>query len=122
MEKAQTKPERASATSPVISLERGKIPPQAVNLEEVVLGAMMIDKKGVDEAIDILHPDAFYSQKHQAIYEAILQLFESGEPIDLLTVANRLRQNKKLEVARSEEHTSELQSRGHLVCRLLLEK
>src|SRR5690625_1164086 len=108
MEKAQTKPERASATSPVISLERGKIPPQAVNLEEVVLGAMMIDKKGVDEAIDILHPDAFYSQKHQAIYEAILQLFESGEPIDLLTVANRLRQNKKLEVAGGEIYLVQL--------------
>ena len=43
----------------VISLEKGKIPPQAVDLEEVVLGAMMIDKKGVDEIIDILHPNVF---------------------------------------------------------------
>ncbi|MEC8248730.1 MAG: DnaB-like helicase N-terminal domain-containing protein, partial [Bacteroidota bacterium] len=40
--------------SNVISLEKGKIPPQAIDLEEVVLGAMMIDKKGVDEVIDIL--------------------------------------------------------------------
>src|SRR5690625_103217 len=128
MEKAQTKPERASATSPVISLERGKIPPQAVNLEEVVLGAMMIDKKGVDEAIDILHPDAFYSQKHQAIYEAILQLFESGEPIDLLTVANRLRQNKKLEVAGGEFYlvqlTQKVSSSAHIEfhARIVLQK
>ena len=44
----------------VISLEKGKLPPQAVDLEEVVLGAMMIDKKGVDEVIDILHPEVFY--------------------------------------------------------------
>jgi len=44
----------------VVSLEKGKIPPQAVDLEEVVLGAMMIDKKGVDEIIDILHSDVFY--------------------------------------------------------------
>ena len=45
--------------STIINLERGKIPPQSVDLEEVVLGAMMIDKKGVDEVIDILHPDVF---------------------------------------------------------------
>ena len=46
----------------VIALEKGKIPPQAVDLEEVVLGAMMIDKKGVDEVIDILNPDVFYKE------------------------------------------------------------
>ena len=44
--------------STLISLEKGKLPPQAVDLEEAVLGAMMIDKKGVDEVIDILQPDA----------------------------------------------------------------
>lgn len=57
--------------STIISLERGKIPPQAVDLEEVVIGAMMIDKKGVDEVIDILHPDVFYKESHKHIYEAI---------------------------------------------------
>ena len=51
--------------STIINLERGKIPPQAVDLEEVVLGAMMIDKKGVDEVIDILHPDVFYKEAHR---------------------------------------------------------
>ncbi|MGB1044189.1 MAG: DnaB-like helicase N-terminal domain-containing protein, partial [Flavobacteriaceae bacterium] len=44
----------------VVSLEKGKIPPQAIDLEAVVLGAMLIDKKGVDEVIDILHKDVFY--------------------------------------------------------------
>ena len=128
MEKAQTKPGYTKATSPVISLERGKIPPQAVNLEEVVLGAMMIDKKGVDEAIDILHPEAFYSAKHQAIYEAILQLFESGEPVDLLTVANRLRQKKKLEVEGGEFYlvqlTQKVSSSAHIEfhARIVLQK
>jgi len=128
MEKAQSKPEYTKATSPVISLERGKIPPQAVNLEEVVLGAMMIDKKGVDEAIDILHPDAFYSKKHQAIYEAILQLFEAGEPVDLLTVANRLRQSQKLEVAGGEFYlvqlTQKVSSSAHIEfhARIVLQK
>ncbi|HSP12704.1 MAG TPA: DnaB-like helicase N-terminal domain-containing protein, partial [Salegentibacter sp.] len=50
--------------SNVINLEKGKLPPQAVDLEEVVLGAMMIDKKGVDEIIDILNADAFYKNSH----------------------------------------------------------
>ncbi|MFY7811023.1 MAG: DnaB-like helicase N-terminal domain-containing protein, partial [Flavobacterium sp.] len=46
----------------IVSLERGKIQPQALDLEEAVLGAMMIDKKGVDEVIDILSPEAFYKE------------------------------------------------------------
>ena len=87
--------QNASGNNPVISLERGKLPPQAVDLERVVLGAMLIDKKGVDEVIDILHKDAFYVEAHQHIFEAILQLFESSEPIDLLTVSSKLRKNQK---------------------------
>lgn len=128
MKEAQTKQESAKTNSQVISLERGKIPPQAVNLEEVVLGAMMIDKKGVDEVIDILHPDAFYGKKHQVIYEAILQLFEAGEPVDLLTVANRLRQNKKLEIAGGEFYlvqlTQKVSSSAHIEfhARIVLQK
>ena len=59
----------------IINLEKGKLPPQALDLEEAVLGAMMIDKKGVDEVIDILQPDAFYKDAHKNIFEAIVQLF-----------------------------------------------
>ena len=64
----------------VFSLQKGKLPPQAVDLEEVVLGAMMIDKKGVDEVIDILQPEAFYKESHkkyhhQPILNFILELF-----------------------------------------------
>ena len=81
----------------IIPLEKGKIPPQATDLEEVVLGAMMIDKKGVDEVIDILHPDSFYKEAHKYIYEAIVKLFETSEPIDLLTVSAQLRKDDKLD-------------------------
>ena len=81
----------------IISLERGKIPPQALDLEEVVLGAMMIDKKGVDEVIDILSPEAFYKEAHQYIFDAIFKLFENSEPIDLLTVSSQLRKDQKLD-------------------------
>ena len=54
-------PVRVDKTT-LIHLEKGKLPPQALDLEEAVLGAMMIDKKGVDEVIDILRPDAFYKE------------------------------------------------------------
>ena len=83
--------------SNLISLEKGKIPPQAIDLEEVVLGAMMIDKKGVDEVIDILSPEAFYKEGHKFIFEAIFKLFENSEPIDLLTVSSQLRKDEKLD-------------------------
>ena len=70
----------------IFNIESGRIPPQALDLEEAVLGAMLIDKKGVDEVIDILQMDAFYKESHKKIFEAIYSLFQSSEPVDLLTV------------------------------------
>lgn len=75
----------------------GKLPPQAVDLEEAVLGALMLEKDALTTVIDIIKPDSFYKESHQLIYEAILQLFDNSEPIDLLTVTNRLRKNANLE-------------------------
>ena len=78
MEKLKPQSSYSKKQSQVISLEKGKIPPQAIDLEEVVLGAMMIDKRGVDEVIDILHPEVFYNSAHQKIFEAIFMLFKEG--------------------------------------------
>src|SRR5690554_56497 len=114
--------------SSVIPLEKGKIPPQATDLEEAVLGAMMIDKKGVDEAIDILSPDAFYKESHKHIFEAIVQLFESSEPVDLLTVSARLKQNKRLEAVGGDFYliqlTKKVSSSAHIEfhSRIILQK
>jgi len=87
MEKIKPQSKFATRTAPVISLEKGKLPPQAVEVEEVVLGALLVDKKGVDEVIDILQPEAFYKPAHQVIFEAIDILFKSSEAVDLLTVS-----------------------------------
>ena len=92
----------------VVSLEKGKIPPQAIDLEAVVLGAMLIDKKGVDEVIDILHKDVFYVEAHQHIFEAVFQLFQEAQPIDLLTVSNKLKMNEKLDIAGGDYYLIEL--------------
>ena len=79
MEKTKESAVKKTDKSRIISLEKGKIPPQAVELEEAVLGAMMIDKKGVDEVIDILSPESFYKEAHQHIFEAIFHLFENKQ-------------------------------------------
>lgn len=97
MEKAKSFNPQNRSKGTVINLEQGKLPPQAIDLEEAVLGAMMIDKKGVDDVIDILHSDVFYKPAHQHIYNAIFKLFEKSEPIDLLTVSNQLRKDEKLD-------------------------
>jgi len=112
----------------VIPLEKGKLPPQAIDLEEVVLGAMMIDKKGVDEVIDILSPDAFYKEAHQHIFEAIYTLFEKSEPVDLLTVSAKLKKEKKLEIIGGEFYliqlTQKVSSSAHIEfhARIILQK
>ncbi|RZS93225.1 replicative DNA helicase [Aquimarina brevivitae] len=112
----------------IISLEKGKIPPQATDLEEVVLGAMMIDKKGVDEIIDILNPDVFYKEAHQYIFEAIYKLFQNSEPIDLLTVSSQLKKDAKLEVAGGDYYliqlTQKVASSAHIEfhARIILQK
>jgi replicative DNA helicase len=114
--------------STIISLEKGKIPPQAIDLEEVVLGAMMIDKKGVDEVIDILSPEAFYKESHQYIFEAILKLFRSSEPVDLLTVSSQLKKDEKLDMVGGDFYlislTQRVSSSAHIEfhARIILQK
>jgi len=83
----------------VVNLSDGKIPPQAIDLEEAVLGAMLIDEKGVNEIIELLSPEVFYKRSHQLIYESVERLFRESEPIDLLTVSADLKKNKNFESA-----------------------
>ncbi|MDT0559469.1 replicative DNA helicase [Ichthyenterobacterium sp. W332] len=114
--------------STIINLEKGKIPPQALDLEEVVLGAMMIDKKGVDEVIDILSAEAFYKEAHQHIFEAIFKLFENSEPVDLLTVSSQLKKDEKLDVVGGDFYlislTQRVSSSAHIEfhARIILQK
>jgi replicative DNA helicase len=112
----------------IISLEKGKLQPQVLDLEEAVLGAMMIDKKGVDDVIDILQPDAFYKEGHKHIFEAIVQLFTETQPIDLLTVSAQLRKNGKLDLAGGDFYliqlTQKISSSAHIEfhSRIILQK
>jgi replicative DNA helicase len=89
----------------------GKIPPQAVDLEEAVLGALMLERDALTDVIDILKVDSFYKEAHQRIYGAITQLFANSEPIDLLTVKNQLVTTGELEMAGGIQYLAELTQR-----------
>lgn len=82
-----------------VVFEHGKIPPQALDLEGVVLGSMMLEPAKLLEIIDMLCPEAFYKESHQLIYGAIKRLFARNESADILTVTEELRKSGDLEVA-----------------------
>ena len=89
----------------------GKVPPQAIDLEEAVLGALMLEKNALANVIEILKPESFYKEAHVHIYEAIVTLFNEAEPVDLLTVTSQLKKDGKLEVVGGAYYVTELTSR-----------
>ena len=80
---------------PNIPLE--KIPPQNIDAEQSVLGSLMLDKNAVIKVADILKPGDFYRQVHNLIFETMIELYEKGEPIDFLSLNNRLEEKQVLE-------------------------
>ena len=102
--------------------------PQALDLEEGVLGAMLIDEKSILEVAEFLNSDIFYKEAHQHIYTAIRQLFIDDLPIDIITVLKQLRNNKTLDKAGGEYYiiqlTQKVSTSGHIEyhSRILLQK
>lgn len=106
-----------------------KIPPQAVDLEEVVIGASLIDTKGVDEMFGVItNPDVFYKEAHQHVFTAIKQLYDKSQPVDLLTVAEKLKELNTIEniggVTYLIDLTQKVSSSAHqeFHCRIILQK
>jgi len=95
----------------VARVDGGKLPPQAIDLEEAVLGALMLEKNPVNDVIDILKPESFYKEPHQKIYGAIVDLFGASEPIDILTVTNKLRSKGELDLVGGPFYISQLTNR-----------
>lgn len=91
--------------------EHGKVQPQATDLEEAVLGAMMLEKDAVSAVIDILSPAVFYKDSHKKIMGAIASLFAKSEPVDILTVTNELKSTGELEMVGGPYYITMLTSR-----------
>jgi replicative DNA helicase len=76
----------------------GKVPPQAKDLEEAVLGAIMLEKSAFDTVAEILKPECFYVDAHQRIYKSMQSLQQKNQPIDILTVVEELKSKSELEI------------------------
>lgn len=87
------RPAAAELSNPIF----GKVQPQALQLEEAVLGAIMLNKDALPIVVDILQSSSFYADRHQMIYKAMLRLFEKSHPVDLLTMTEELRKAGELE-------------------------
>ncbi len=94
-----------------INEQYGRIPPQAVELEEAVLGAVMLEKGTDIQVLDILKAESFYVEAHQKIFKAIVDLSTNHEPIDQLTVIEQLRKNNDLEFVGGPFYITKLVSR-----------
>lgn len=91
--------------------EIGKLPPQAVDLEEAVLGAMLLESAAVNAAIDVLKSESFYKEAHRRIFTVIAALFQKSEPIDILTVTQALRKSGDIDLVGGAYYVAQLTNR-----------
>jgi replicative DNA helicase len=88
-----------------------RMPPQALEIEEAVLGAIMLERDALPNVVDILRPEVFYLPAHQEIYNAMMELFQNSNPIDILTLKNQLQYRGTLEEAGGSAYVTELSSK-----------
>src|SRR3989337_3429713 len=74
-----------------------RVPPQNLDAEQGVLGSMLLDRDAIARVVELIRAEDFYREAHRRIYEAITDLFERGEPVDLITVTDRLRDKGQLD-------------------------
>ena len=85
-----------------------RVPPQDLDAEKALLGAVMLNSNAIYDVVDIITPDAFYAQKHGKIFEAMLALFNKGEPIDLITLSAKLKEMQNLSAIGGRAYLTEL--------------
>ena len=95
--KRRSSRKKDSVNLETLGLEMGNKPPQALDVEEAVIGALLIEPSCVDEAMEELSPSCFYSEKHRMIFQAMVSLSNEHSPIDILTVTQRLKADGNLE-------------------------
>src|SRR5690606_6129080 len=96
-----------------------KIPPQDTPAEQALLGAIMIKPESINDIVDTIRPESFYSLKHRIIFKAMLTLYEKSEPIDLVSLRSILQTEKKLEQVGGATYLSELISKKSALRKLI---
>ena len=99
---------RSGAAGEVQATGAGRVPPQATDVEQSVLGAMLIEREAIPKAIEILSEEAFYTAKHQKVYAAMLSLFERGNPVDLITLTEELKRRGEIDAVGGAYYLTEL--------------
>lgn len=94
-----------------VTTDMGKVPPQAVDIEEAVLGALMLEKDAVITVMDILKEDSFYQDTNRKIFAAIAQLASAQKPVDILTVTELLRSRNELDEVGGAYYITQLTSK-----------
>ena len=102
------KTRRKSGSLDLGTMMYGKVPPQAKDLEEAVLGAIMLEKSAFDTVIEILKPECFYVESNQRIFRSMQSLQQKNLPIDLLTVVEELKFREELDVVGGPYYVSKL--------------
>ena len=90
------------------NLGEARVPPQNIEAEMSVLGSLMLDKNAIIKIADLVRPDDFYKDAHRLIYETMLELFEEREPIDVLSLSNKLEEKKQIESVGGSSYLTEL--------------
>ncbi len=85
-----------------------KVPPHSLEAEQSVLGALLIDRDAVVAVVEFLRPEHFYEDKHQKIYEVIMELYQDREPVDLVSVSESLKKKKTVKNVGGTEYLTEL--------------
>jgi replicative DNA helicase len=99
---------RRKSSLDVSTMVYGKVPPQAKDLEEAVLGAIMLEKGAFDAVIEILKPECFYVESHQRLYKAMQGLAQKSQPIDILTVVEELKVREELDMVGGPYYVTKL--------------
>ena len=87
-----------------------RLPPQSLEAEQSVLGAILIDRDVVIEVAEFLKPEDFYLEKHQVIFESVQGLFEKNVPVDLITVSEALKKAQRFDMAGGDPYLLEISS------------
>lgn len=104
----QPKKQRRKSSLDLGTMVYGKVPPQAKDLEETILGAMMLEPHSILDVTNILKPEDFYVEAHQNIYSAIVEINQTSKPVDILTVVQKLQEKEQLETVGGAYYVTKL--------------
>jgi replicative DNA helicase len=106
--KSERKPASSAGRPTKFNLGEARIPPQNIEAEMSVLGSLMLDKNAIIKIADLVHPEDFYKDANKLVYETMLELYEEREPIDVLSLSNKLEEKKQLEKIGGASYLTEI--------------